>query len=254
MNMSVQVLARAGYASRGVIYLVVGTLALRSAAGLGGETTDAKGALLEVLTQPFGRVLLLALVIGLAGFSLWRAIQGLTDADRHGHGAKALLIRAGHLISSLAHAFLAFWAVKLLTASGNGGGGGGTPLVNDQSNLLVLAAAGALIVGVGLAHVFKGWTARFERYMSFPPEHEAWARPVCRFGLIARGVVWCIIGGFLMYSSIRLNSMEVQGTGDALDLVANSPYGQWLLALVAAGLFAFGVYSCLEARYRSVNS
>lgn len=254
MNVPIQFLARAGYASRGAIYLVVGALALMSAAGLGGRTTNARGALLEVLGQPFGRLLLFALVAGLAGFALWRTIQGLADADNHGRSIKALLIRGGHLISALTHAFLAFWAVQLVGAvSSNGGGGNGT-MPGGQAALPLVVAAGAVVVGIGVAHMVKGWTARFERYMTFPDSHEMWARPLCRFGLVARGVVWCIVGGFLVYSAVRLNSMEVQGTGDALDLVAGSPYGQWLLALVAAGLFAFGVYSCLEARYRTINS
>ncbi|MGM0569530.1 DUF1206 domain-containing protein [Marinobacter sp.] len=255
MENSIQIVARAGYASRGILYLVVGLLALMSAAGMGGgQTTSARGALVEILEQPFGRILLLLMVAGLVGFSLWRAIQGLTDADHHGRDTKALVIRGGHLLSAVTHGFLAYWAVTLMMAAGNGGSGGPLSEIDEGPATLAMVAAGALLAGIGVAHMFKGWTARFERYMTFPANHETWARHLCRFGLVARGLVWCIVGGMLIHSAIRLDSREVQGTGEALDWLAGSPYGQWLLGIVAAGLVAFGIYSCLEARYRHIRS
>lgn len=254
MEHTIQILARAGYASRGVLYLVVGLLALMSAVGMGGQTTSARGALVEILEQPFGRTLLLLMIAGLVGFALWRAIQSLSDADHHGRDAKALVIRAGHLLSALTHGFLAYWAIRLMLAAREGDKGGPLSALGEGTATLVIAAAGVLLAGIGVAHIFKGWTARFERYMTFPSSHEPWARHLCRFGLVARGVVWCIVAGMLIHSAVRLNSREIQGTGEALDWLAGSPYGQWLLGIVAAGLVAFGVYSCLEARYRHIRS
>ena len=226
MEHTIQILARAGYASRGVLYLVVGLLALMSAVGMGGQTTSARGALVEILEQPFGRTLLLLMIAGLVGFALWRAIQSLSDADHHGRDAKALVIRAGHLLSALTHGFLAYWAIRLMLAAREGDKGGPLSALGEGTATLVIAAAGVLLAGIGVAHIFKGWTARFERYMTFPSSH----------------------------SAVRLNSREIQGTGEALDWLAGSPYGQWLLGIVAAGLVAFGVYSCLEARYRHIRS
>lgn len=255
MNLPIQALARSGYASRGLIYVVVGSLTIMAAAGMGGETTDAQGALREVFAQPFGRILVALLVVGLVGFAVWRAIQGVTDADHQGTSPKGLLIRLGHLMSAVVHGFLAYWAAQLVMISGNpdNGGGQGESFLATTTGQVLIGIAGGIVIGIGLAHLFKGWTARFERYMQIPPQHEAWARPLCRFGLMARGVVWCVLGFALIQSAIRLNASGAEGTKQALEVIAGLPFGNWLLPLAAAGLLAFGLYSCLEAVYRRVE-
>ncbi|SFR42198.1 protein of unknown function [Marinobacter daqiaonensis] len=247
--------AQLGYGSRGVVYLVIGGLALLTAFGEGGGTTDSRGAILEILRQPFGRVLLGLMIVGLLGYVAWRFLQAVKDTDGHGRSAKGIVVRAGLLASSVTHAVLAVWAIGLLIP-GNGGSSGGQGresfLATDVGQI-VLAVAGIAVFVAGFAQVYKGVAARFERHMSIPPDKKAWADPVCRFGLIARGIVWFIIGWFLVNSAITASQGEIKGIAAALDAVRTADYGQWLLAVVAAGLFSFGIYGILEALYRRID-
>lgn len=253
-----KILARMGYCARGLIYLVIGALAVASVIGEGGGTTDTRGALTEIMRQPLGNTLMLALIVGLVGYVAWRLTQALFDADRHGFSAKGLAIRAGLLISAITHAVLAYWAGKLFlhvrTSSDDGAAQGqGQAFLATDTGQLVLALVGVFVVVVGLAHLFKGFTARFDRYMEIPEDHRIWIKPLCRFGLVARGVVWCMVGWFLIDSARRANSSDIKGMGEAMDTLRNSPYGEWLLGIVAAGLIAFGLYNFLEAAFRRIR-
>lgn len=247
-------LARLGYAARGVIYLVIGGLALMTAFGNGGQTTDSRGAILKILEQPFGQVLLAILILGLLGYSAWRFVQATRDTDGHGKDAKGLAIRGGLLVSAITHLALAVWAASLLIGSGSSSSGGGQSFLSTGWGQFLLGAAGIAVIGAGIAHIYKGWAARFEKYMYIPPDKSSWAKPLCRFGLIARGVVWCIVGWFLIDSVLGARSGDVKGMADALASLRDSSFGPWLLGIVAAGLVAFGIYSELEALYRRINT
>lgn len=247
-------LAQLGYAARGVIYLVIGGLAMMAATGNGeGETTDSEGAITKILEQPFGNTMLVILVIGLAGYVLWRLVQSIKDTDKHGHSGKGLAIRGGLLVSAITHAALAVFAVRLMMGDSSGGNNGGSWL-STTPGLILLGIAGVAVIGAGIAHLIKGWTARFEKYMTIPGEKRRWAKPLCQFGLIARGAVLCLVGVFLIRSAWRTGAGDIEGTEEALNTLASSAYGPWLLGIVAAGLFAFGLYSFLEALYRRIDT
>ncbi len=249
-----KLLARLGYGSRGIVYLMIGGLALLTAVGKGGKTTGSKGAMLEILEQPFGTTLMVIMIIGLVGYVLWRLYQATKDPDQHGSSAKGLAVRGGLLASSISHAALAIWAVTVLMGSGSDSGSSdSSSWISGGWGQAVLVIAGLCFIGAGCAHIYKGWKARFKRYMTIPAQHRGWAEPTCRFGLIARGVVWCIVAWFLIHSAIVARSDEIKGMDDALAALRDNAYGPWLLGIVAAGLFAFGVYSMLEAVYRRVQ-
>lgn len=246
-------LAQLGYAARGVVYLVIGGLAIMAAVGPGGKTTDSKGAITTILHQPLGHTMLTILVIGLAGYVLWRFVQAVKDTDDHGTSGKGLAIRGGLLVSSITHAALAIWAVKLMLGDPQSSNSGGTWL-SSTPGLVILGIVGVAAIGAGLAHMFKGWTARFERYMTIPSDKRSWAKPLCQFGLIARGIVWCMVGYFFIHSAVMTSGGDVKGIADALNSLARSSHGPWLLGIAAAGLMAFGAYSMLEAMYRRINA
>lgn len=251
--------AQLGYAARGVVYLVIGSLALLAAFGQGGSTTNSRGAILTILGQPFGQVLLWAMVVGLFGYVVWRFVQAVQDVDHHGRSAKGVAIRGGLLVSAITHLALAVWTFQLLIGNGGGGSSGqgaaqAQALLGTTPGQVVYGLVGIAVVIAGFAHVYKGWTSRFERYVHIPIEHRKWAKPVCRFGLIARGFVWFIIGWFFIGAAVTARQGEISGIAEALNALRNTGYGPWLLAVVAAGLFAFGVYSVLEALYRRIDA
>jgi len=248
--------ARLGYSARGVIYLVIGGLALLAALGeRGGKTTDSKGAVLKLLEQPFGSVLIFLLIVGLLGYSTWRLIQCFKDPDGHGSTGKGLAVRFGLLISAVTHLLLAVWAAKLLMGNGDGSSpNAGSSFLTTDLGQIALGIAGIGVIATGFAHIYKGVTARFERYMTIPADKRNWARPVCQFGLIARGVVWLIIGWLFIKGAGLAKGGEIEGTAEALQVLREQYYGPWLLGIVAAGLFAFGIYCLMEAAYRRINT
>ena len=246
-------LAKMGYLSRGAVYLVIGGLALLTAFGKGGETTDSKGAITTIMEQPFGEALLVLLVIGLFGYVVWRFTQAVKDTDGHGKSAKGIAIRSGLLVSGLTHAALAFWAIGLLVGDSSGGNSNATGYLGSSVGRWIFALAGIAIATAGIAQIIKGWLARFEKYMVIPADKKSWAKPICRLGLIARGIVWCIMGWFLTYSAIIAGNGRVTGISDALNFLREQNYGSWLFTIAAAGLFCFGIYSVLEAIYRRID-
>ncbi|HYM80749.1 MAG TPA: DUF1206 domain-containing protein, partial [Candidatus Limnocylindria bacterium] len=106
-------LARVGFLVKGVLYMVIGALALQVAARAGGRVTGTRGALTTVLGQPFGRTLLLVAAIGLLGYAAWRVLQGLFDPDRLGHDWRGLAMRASFVVRGVVHAALGWQAFRL---------------------------------------------------------------------------------------------------------------------------------------------
>jgi len=253
--------ARLGYGARGVVYCLVGGLALLAAVGSGGQTGGSGQALRSLLDQPFGRILLGAIGLGLAGFAAWRIVEAATDADRRGSSGKGLALRAAHLFSGLTYAGLALTAMNL--ALGRGGGGGSEDgaardwtawLLSQPFGQWLVGAIGLAVVGTGLAFVAKGWRGDVLDHLALPAQARRWAVPAGRFGTAARGVVFVLIGGFLVLAAVQSRSSQVKGLGGSLRSLQEQPYGWALLAVVAAGLFAFGVFGLVQARYRRIDA
>lgn len=249
-------LAHAGYAARGVIYVIIGGIALLAAVG-GVKTEGATGALTEMLGAPGGKALLAVTAVGLVGYAGWRFVQGVLDADHHGTGGKGMVIRAGLIVSGVTHVLLAFFALSLVFGWGGGSGDGGQGwtgwLLAKPFGQWLVGAVGAAIIGAGIAQAIKGYKIKFEKYLDMNREVRKWAVPVCRVGLVARGVVFCIIGGFFLLAAYQADAGEARGLGGVLRTLQQQPHGPWLLGLVAVGLLAFSVYSFIEASYRRVH-
>lgn len=236
-----------GYGARGVIYLIIGALALLDAFEMGGSTEDSKGALKTILEQPFGKFLLGCMAVGLIGYSLWRATQAIADADDHGTDAKGIVVRGGLLVSSITHGFLTIWIVKTLFGIG---GSGGTKWYNTQWASYLYLIVGIAVILAGCSFIYKGWKAEFQKYMHLP---STWMIRISQAGLISRGIVWMILGGFFVKSFLQFTLDDVNGLGEALERVEESSYGHILFPLIAIGLIAFGFYSMLEAKYRKID-
>lgn len=249
-------LARAGLIARGVVYGLIGVLALELALGEGGKATDQQGALQTIAHQSFGKLLLLLLAVGLGGYALWRLIRAAV-----GHGAEqrdSTFERISSLDSGIAYGLLCIAAIGILTSSGGGsestkqttggvlGWTGGTVLVG---------VAGAILIGVAGYQAYKGLSRKFLEdaktgEMSEGVEKAYTALGV--FGHVARAVVFALIGYGLIKAAVDYNPKEAIGLDGALRELAHASYGPALLGLVAAGLIGFGAYSIVDSRYRKV--
>lgn len=251
--------ARVGYAARGVVYLLVGGLAALPVTGQGGKTTGSKGALAELLSAPLGKLLLGILAFGLVCYALWRCIQSFTDTDHHGVELKGLIVRSGLAISAVTHLTLAIFAANMIfTLGGNSSQSGGSQstagwLMQQPFGRWLVAAVGLAIIGVGVAHCLKGAKTKFDDHFDMPLRIKRWVYPVCQFGLMVRGLVFMVVGGFFIIAAYQINPQEAGGIAEVFDTFQKQPFGTPLMVFIAVGLFAFGTYSTLEAFYRRVD-
>ena len=258
MNRFLKGAARAGYAARGVVYVIIGFSAVLGALGR-SDTKNSKGALEALLGQPFGEVLVWLVIVGLAAHSLWRMLQAFFDTDDHDHDPKGLTIRAGLFVAGLTNFALAFVALRLVTGLGSGGGGGdptGKWLAKAAEYNLAQVIIGAVALGfagAGFAMIWKGLKAGFEKYFRCPEDVMRWVRPLSRYGLIARGAVFVIIAALFVRGGLSYDAQSAPGLEDAFRALESLSFGWILLLVMGIGLFAFGLYSLAEARYRHVS-
>lgn len=254
-------LARLGYAAKGVVYLVVGGIALRAAVTGARGPEDSGGALRSILQQPFGRALLGALLVGIAGHVLWRLVQGLLDPEGEARGAKGALRRTGYLLSAALYAGVAAEALRLLTGSSRGEGGDRqaehwTALAMAQpAGRWIVAAVGAGVVAFGAYELHRGFRSDLRKRLD-PAGAGAIPDAVVRFGrfgLAARGVVFVLIGWFLLQAALDYDPSEAAGLEGALRTLQGQPYGPALLGVVAAGLVGYGLWQLVQARYRVIR-
>ncbi|GGC69698.1 membrane protein [Siccirubricoccus deserti] len=254
-----ELLARLGYAARGTVSLIIGLLALLAALGRGGGTTGSKGALLTLLSQPLGNLLLAAVALGLFGFSIWRALQSVLDADGLGTAPKAIVIRFGQAVSAAIYFSLGVFAVSLLAGWGYGSGNEEQSAQDWTAWLLahsfgrwLVGAVGLAIAGAGLGMAYKAWTASFKQHLGCGGDTARWVVPLGRAGYAARALVFLIIGAFLVAAAYQSDPSEARGLGGALLALQEQPFGRALFGLVALGLAAFGAFEFVEARYRHI--
>lgn len=258
---TLEVMARLGHAARGVVYCLVGGLALLAAISSSGQTGGSASALRTLVGHPFGRVLLVAIAIGLAFFAAWRALEAITDADRCGSEWKGLATRAAHLMSGCIYIGLAVSTLGLALGWGSGGGGE-DGAAKDWTAWLMAKPLGHWLVGlvglgvaaIGVVFALKAWRGNVTKGLKCSAEAEKWAIPMGRVGFGARGLVFLIIGGFMVAAAIHSRASEARGLGGALEALAAQPFGWILLALTAAGLFAFGAFGIVEALYRHIDA
>lgn len=255
-------LARVGYAAKAVVYFTVGALAAQAAFGAGGATTDQRGALRTLLDQPMGRALLWVIALGLFGYAVWGVIAAMSDAERRGSDGKGLALRIGMVVRALAYGALGVTAVRVATGSGGGGSSGQRTqdwtarlMAMPMGRTLVLAA-GAGVIGYGLYQLYRSYKAKLSKELDLSrltPDAATWVVRLARFGMAARGVVFTIVGWFLLRAGMERDASEAGGLGDALATLERQAYGPWLLGAVALGLIAYAVYELVNARYRRIS-
>jgi hypothetical protein len=248
-------LARLGLVARGVTYVLVGWLALQIAFGNSGKQADRGGAVQEIAGKPFGSVLLWLLGVGFAGLALWRVSQAA-----FGH-------EAGERVKSLARAVLyAGFAVTTFTfvlgKSGSAAANSNqqsvsvtTKVMQHGGGRLLVAVVGLVLVAVGGYLAYEGAQRKFAKDMKLgqvSPGTRQVVEKLGMFGGIARGVVFGLAGVFLLIAAVTYDPAKAKGLDGTLRTFAASPLGPWLLAVVALGLVAFGVFSICEARWRRV--
>jgi hypothetical protein len=238
-------LTRLGFAARGLMYALIGYLALRS-----GRTENAGGAL-DYLASGAGRLLVAVMAVGFLSYGVWRLLEAWIDSEGRGHGGRALGVRLAGAGSGIIH--LGLGGVAVLAAAERSGGGGDSSESGASAALsvpggeLILYVAAATVLGVGLQQFRKAWTLKFLRHLEPEAARRRWVASLGRSGFAARGILFLLMGWFLVQAARAHSSAAAGGIDEALGSLPRTAQ-----IAVAAGLLLFGLFSLTEALYRRI--
>lgn len=256
-NPRVELLMRLGYVVRGVLYAVVGILALRIAARQGGgAATDLTGGLRFLIGNPFGKLILLVVIVGLAAYSVWGFIRAIFDPLHRGSDASGYAARFGFLTSALSYAAIVLFALQLLLGSGASSGDSTqksiASLLNHPAGGWLAILVGLVALGVGIGEFVEAVRAPFKadfKGSEMTPSQMQAAVALGRYGVFARGVTFLVIGWSVVQAGIHHDPSQAQGFGGAFLFLLAHPFGHLLLGIVALGFVALGLFSLACARW-----
>ena len=247
--------ARVGLAARGLVYVLIGVLAIEVARG-GSARTDQQGALRKIAEQPFGRTMLWLVAAGFLAYGLWRLGEGIWGRREESDGKKRTVKRVESVASSLIYLALCVTAVRI--ASGSAAGGGNEEsltarLLEAPGGKTILVVIGLVLVGVAVALAWRGLTTDFEQQLKCGEMSRTTYAVVHRLGqvgYVSRGLVVGLVGALVVKAALEQDPDQAAGLDLALERLVSAPFGQFSLMVAAAGLVCFGVYSFAEVRYR----
>ena len=253
---AMRVLARVGLVARGVMYVVIGWIAVQIAFFHSSQQADRTGALHAISATPVGGVLLWLLVIGFIGMTLWRLCEAVYGSP--GTSTRKTSQRVAALGKAIVYAVLAYSVLKYAI-------GAGAPQSSDKQSVDLTATAmkypggrvaiiviGLALIGAGIYLAYQAWKKQFRSDLKLGQLHGRGRQAVewlGEFGGIARGAVFATAGIFLVVAAVQVKPGQAKGADSALRALAATPLGPWLLLLVAIGLIMFGVFSWCEAKW-----
>jgi len=254
-------LARAGLVAKGLSFGLVAVLALDVAISGTGKLEDRPGALRDVAERPFGRVLLGALAVGLAGYAIWRLVLAVLGRKLETGERESAPKRVADVARVVLYGWLAFLCAELVFDADEGSGQG-----NDETELTarildwplgrwLVGAAGLAVIGAGAFNLYRAVSQKFRKDLKeqqMKGEERRWYTVIGVIGHAARGVVFSLVGFFIVKAAWEYDPKEAIGLDGALAKVAQAEYGSLLLGAVAAGLLAYALFCFIQARYRRV--
>lgn len=250
--------ARAGYAAKGIVYVLVGGLTASAALG-SGDTTTPSEVVRGLPGTWWGATMLVLIAIGLAGYVVWQIVRAIADPENRGTDAKGLALRASYLFSAAVYGLLGFTAVKVLLDRSSSSSGSSS---SEQASGMLLSLPGGrwlvallalIVIGRGCAELYNAWSERFRENLELQVGGgvASWMIRVGKAGLTARGIVFLLIGAFLVLAATSGSSSQARGLEGAMEALRDRG-GPWLMAAVAVGLACYGAFQLIKARYRTI--
>ncbi|MGR3396774.1 DUF1206 domain-containing protein [Pseudooceanicola nanhaiensis] len=247
---------RFGYSARGVVYIIVGGLAVL-AAWRGGSAEGTTGALQTLKGEPWGYAALWIIAIGLFAYAVWRLIDAWMDLENYGTDMKGIVARTGQTVTGLIHAALGVGTIRMAMgdSSGSGDGGGTQSLASRvlamEGGAIIMMILGVITMGAGIYYGYKAYAEKYKEHLRGTSTTEK-LDPAIKAGLVAHGIVIVLIGTFLFYAGQNTDPGQAGGIGAAFDTVRAQPFGRILLGLLGLGMLGFALYCFVEAIYRVV--
>ncbi len=247
---------RAGYSARGVVYVLVGALAIL-AAWRGGQAEGAKGALSTLDGSGWGSVLLWVIAAGLFCYAVWRLIAAWMDLERRGSQAKGIFARLGLVATGVIHAALGVYVVQLAATRAGGGGGGSSQrewtawLMSKPFGQWIVVGIGVAVVGAGLYYCWKGIAEKYKENLRWTQTVERldW---LCKLGFVCYGLVIALVGCFLVWAGWTHDPSQAGGLQQAFSTVHEAAFGRVMLGVLGLGVLGFATENFIEAVYRVV--
>jgi hypothetical protein len=254
---SLELVARAGLVAYGVVHLLIGWLAMQIAwSASAGKSADTSGALKTLASQPFGKILLWLVAVGLVALALWQASEAIWGY-RNREGAKRVRKQAAGAAVAVIYAALGVSAASVALGSRSSSSQSQKQATSGvlawPAGRVIAVLSGLIIIGVGVSHVVKGVKKSFAEEIDTSPMSPVARNGVARLGqigYIAKGVALGLVGGLLSYAALTFDRHKAQGLDGAMQTIVAQPFGRFLLTAVALGFVAFGVFAILQSRYR----
>ena len=247
-------LARLGYASKAVIYAIIGVLAVLAVANRGGGITDTTGALHVIFTKPFGRGLLIVLAAGLCGYAAWRMIDAFMNPDRDG-----LFIRVGNAVRGVVYGAVGIRAIQLLrglaTSNGDEAERWTATILDWPLGAALVGIVGGIVAAYGASQIVqgvKGYDHKVD-WSSVPPDARALLQRVSRFGVATRGGILVTLGVFLVRAALTHDPNQAAGARESLLRLGGLFDGRWFLGIIAVGVIAYAVDQAIHAGCRRIQ-
>jgi hypothetical protein len=249
--------ARLGLIAQGVSFGLVAVLALELAMGKGGEATDREGALRTLAEGGIGRVIVLLLALGFAAYALWRLAQGFLGHEVEG-GRERWSKRVTSFGKAAIYAALCASAVGVLLGEKGGSNKeqeAARGILGWPGGRWIVAAIAVAIAGAAVWNLYRALSGSYKDSLKterMSSTEVTWTTRIAFAGLMARAVVFGLVSWFFFKAAVEYDPRKARGLDGALQKLAHAPYGTVLLSIVAAGLFAFGIFCLIQARYREV--
>lgn len=256
-NPALEFLERVGYVVRGVLYAIMGALALGLALGVGGSATDPSGSVLVIASYPAGRAILLGVVAGLFAYAIWGFVRAIFDPLHRGRKAEGIAHRLGFAWSGLAYSSIALFALRLMVGDSSAGHPDSTQafvarVLTVPAGTWIAVGIGLVAIAAGIGQLVEAYRATFRKDLKREEMSQGEIEVVeqlGRLGFAARGVVFTLVGWFVLQGGLHKDSGQVHGYGGAFLFLLAQPYGRILLAAVALGFIALGLHSFACARW-----
>lgn len=259
----IEKLARFGFAAKGAVYVLLGILAVMAALNMGSNQQASRNGVVQLIfDQPFGQVLAWILVIGLIGYVIWRFVQAVKDPDHLGTDTKGMAKRIGYAISGIVYGAFTYSIIRTLIGSGSSSGGSNSrqsltaKVLQWDGGAAIVTIVGIIVMIVGLVYIYNAYTTKFRKKLhneQMSHEESKWITRLGKMGYTARGIVWLIIGYFVVQAGLQSDASEVKSSQGVFSLLEQLSYGQWILLAVAIGVIAYGIYQFAKAKYYHIQ-
>jgi hypothetical protein len=249
--------AAAGLIAKGIVYCLLGLLAIMAAFQINGSSisqTDEQGVFSFIENLTGGKILLALIAGGLVCYTIWRSIQAFSDTENKGRDSSGLAKRARYFLSGLLYLSVAALAVKMIfsdKSSSDKKQDLAITLLGQSYGPLLVGMVAALFIGIGLFQVYYGLKEKFRKNISLIDEHRGGSVLIsaAKLGYAARGITWILIGWLFGNAALHANASEAGDSSKALSVASQGEYGKYILAAIGIGLICYGIFNFIRARF-----